>query len=148
MHEKEIPVTERYLVPAHGPDKKKLGVALVASIEAAKKHNCEITVLVPTLRNAENTILEDVLGEKFVKNLVKGKRGQIEGVYINLKSLRTINPHQENGIILSLWGGKKALSKTNKAHDVKSVIALPWIPEDVEQWVEEWTPKVIETGNP
>ena len=147
MHYKEDRVTERYLVPAHGPDQKQLGVAFLASIETAKKHACSITILIPTLKNAENTILKNILNESFLKQLVKGNDGQIEGIHVKLKSIRTINPHQETGIILVLWGGKEALAKADKARAAKSVIVIPWIPEDVDQWIDEWDPQVIEIDN-
>ena len=141
---KESEMTERYLVPSYGPDKKKLGTAVLAGVGLAKKHSCKITLLVPTISNAKNTILKDVLGEAFVKNLVKGKIGSIEGIPVRLRSIRTINPYQEGGVIISFWGGKKALSKTNDAYRAKAVVILPWKSEDVEQWQAEWSPKIID----
>lgn len=140
-------MTERYLVPAYGPDQQQLGVAFLASIEAAKKHVCHITILIPTLKNAANTILKNILNERVLKQLVKGSDSQIEGVNVKLKSIRTINPHQETGVILVLWGGKEALAEADNARSAKAVIVIPWIPEDMDQWIEEWDPKVIEIKN-
>lgn len=140
-------MTERYLVPAHGPDEKQLGVAIVASIEVAKKHGCSLTILVPALKYAENTILDKILGERFVRDLAKGKSNALNGIPVSMCSKRTINPHAETGVILSLWGGKDSLAKTDKAQFAKAIVALPWIPEDVQQWSKRWQPVELVVEN-
>ena len=134
---------DRYLVPAHGPDEEQLAVALIGAIEASKKHSCGLTIMVPALKYAEYTILERIIGEKFVRNLRKGNTGNIEGVSVKMVSKRTINPFSEYGVILSLWGGKEALDKVDKAKSAKAIVALPWIPEDVKTWEAKWNPVVL-----
>lgn len=139
-------MTERYLVPSYGPDVKALSVALLAATTAAGKHQCSITLCVPAMKYAEDSVLDKVLAENFIKNLVKGKACTLDGHPVQMKSTQNINPFSERGILVGLWSSKKMLAKLDKANQAKAIIALPWIEEDTEQWAKKWSPTVLKVN--
>jgi hypothetical protein len=111
---------ERFFVPAHGPDREALAIAVTAAIALAEKHNCEITLLVPALKNASNTILTDILQEKSVKKLVKGETVKINGHTTKMKSTVNFQPYSEHGLIVALWATKKSVQKMEEADRSKA----------------------------
>lgn len=124
-----------FAVKAHGPDKDKLSSALAAGVVLAQQHSCQMTLLVPALKAAEGTILSDVLGEKSVRRLVKGETLRLEGCALVMCSMQTVNPFQEQGVVVALWGGKTMLEKLDKCSVAKAVVALSWLPEEIEPWI-------------
>ncbi|WP_156831187.1 hypothetical protein [Arhodomonas aquaeolei] len=133
-----------FAVLAYGPDKAKLNTALGAAAVLAEDRSLNITLLVPALKHCENTVLADVLGEKFVKNMVKGQHCTFHDRPVNIKSMQTVNPLSERGVVLALWGGDKMLKKVDACRLASAIVVLSWIESEVEPWVQRNNARVID----
>lgn len=136
-------MTTRYHVPSYGADTEKLKLTLAHAVEIAKTHDSDITLIVPTLKDAPNTILKDLMPSKTIKAMTKGERTTINGVKVKLTSINTFDAYRENGVIVSLWLRDNAIAKTDDAYDAKAIIALNWGEGTLEQWLSTHCPEEI-----
>lgn len=136
----------KYAVIAHGPDEDKLRLALSAAVLLAKEHKVSISIVVPTLKNAANTILKKIVGEKYVKALLKGKSATLEEVPVALSSIKTFHPRSESGVVVGLWGGEKMLAVLDQATLAIAIVAISWNKTDMSDWINSDDAKVIGDG--
>ncbi|HDZ9126302.1 hypothetical protein DD565_01955 [Vibrio cholerae] len=130
-------MTERFYIPAEGPDVEALNIALYSASILASERDSEIILVVPALKYASGTILNQCITEAALKKLTKGEVLQYQKVPIRMTSLKTLNPYRDNGVILALWAGDKMLSKIDESPDTIGVIALRWVGDDVEKWAKK-----------
>ena len=140
---------EIFAIKAYGPDQEKLRTALAAGVVLAQQHASQITILVPALNAADGTILCDILGERFVRNLAKGQTLKLEGCSVLMRSMQTVNPFQEQGVVVTLWGGPKMLDQLDRCSLAQAIVALSWLPEEIEGWAIKRSAKLLgETHHP
>jgi len=133
----------KFAVIAHGAEIDKLRFALSAGVALSQKHETSISIIVPTLSNVKNTILSKLLGEEYIKQLLKGKPSTLEGRPVTLSSIRTFNSHSETGVVIGIWGGDKMLSVIDKAVSAKAIIAISWNESDITDWANNDDVKII-----
>lgn len=134
---------KRFVVISHGPDQDKLKLALGYALQMAKQFSTKLTIVVPTLRKAPNTILRHVIGQRVVDRLAKGEKIITNGVPILMRSIRTINEWEEDGVVVSLWGDGKMLEKIERCSQSQAIVVLSWIEEDVTGWQEKHNATVL-----
>ncbi|MBF4291581.1 hypothetical protein, partial [Vibrio anguillarum] len=66
-------MTERFYVPAEGPDVEALNIALYSASILASERDSEIILVVPALKYASGTILNQCITEAALKKLTKGE---------------------------------------------------------------------------
>ncbi len=86
------------------------------------------------------SIIPKVIGTKFANALAKGHKVKLpnsSGELSLLTESQTI--YECNGPILAIYPTKKLLDKIDGLFDVTHVLVIPWIFEDIKQWVETWS---------
>ena len=121
-------MTERYKIDTHGPDPQGVHLAIAKAVELADQYNCNIVLCVPSLKDAANTILTDVLSKPFVSDLSNGNLIKFRGHSIKMLSKHNIKKIVESDVIVVfLWILPKPLSSILKSITPKAIIEVPWL---------------------
>lgn len=135
---------KRYLIPANGevkPIKDALNL-LLKLCEELEAPNA--ILLIPTKRNIQGTTLERALGQKEAKALLKDKSLELlSGVNLRLETQRTFQYKGTSEIIIGVYVNNKMLNQIDNAKNAKAVIIVPWVMDDVKEWIRTWNPQVI-----
>ncbi|WP_038176234.1 hypothetical protein [Vibrio pacinii] len=138
-------MTERFYVPSEGPDVEALNIALYSASILANKFESELILVVPALKHATSTVLNQCIKETALKKLSKGEVLRYQDVPIRMVSMKTLNPYRDNGVLLALWAGENMLSKIDESPNAKGVVALRWSGNDVESWAKKHGAKELPT---
>ncbi|WP_224717779.1 hypothetical protein [Pectobacterium versatile] len=131
-----------YVIPAVGDDIPETQRGIQFALQKAIQHNCDLVVLVPSIKNAqESNMLEQILGEDVLKKLAKKRESvKIGNVNFRIEALSTFKGSQLssfNGVILGLWITKTdaiALSESKPA--AKEIILVQWCQDELKKWAE------------
>ncbi|ATI03142.1 MULTISPECIES: hypothetical protein [Cycloclasticus] len=141
-------MTDRFLVPAYGPDEKALGIALQSLGILGNKYNSDIALVVPALKHADGTILKRLIPEQQLKELSKGKTllfGE-DNIPLSMVSPLTLNKTRAQ-VILGVFASKKMINKIESKADLKAIIILPWAGEaDIKEWKDTYSPTILESN--
>ncbi|EGR2303325.1 hypothetical protein D0814_24540 [Vibrio parahaemolyticus] len=138
-------MTERFYVPSEGPDVEALNIALYSASILANKFESELILVVPALKHATSTVLNQCIKETALKKLSKGEVLRYQDAPIRMVSMKTLNPYRDNGVLLALWAGEHMLSKIDESPSAKGVVALRWSGNDVESWAKKHGAKELPT---
>lgn len=139
-------MTEKYLVAADGTDRQGLQAAMETGLILAEKHNCNLTLFVPSLKDVLGTSLVDVLSKEIVSALAKGKAVPFKKHSLIMKSHKTLEPIFETGVIIGLWIRPKIMSKIEAALSCKAIVILPWQQAELEKWRNKVAPNIVQSG--
>jgi hypothetical protein len=132
---------ERFLVPSSGPDVTTVSIGIEALNLLCEKYQSNGLVVVPALKHASSTILNNVWPEKQIKALSSGKRLKLPcGYSVAMCSPFTLKNHTSSKVILALFASKEMIEKAENACGCSALVVIPWIPEDAETWVRTHTP--------
>lgn len=135
---------ERFLVPSYGPDIAAVAIGVEALKVLCEKYNSNGLVLVPALKHAPDTVLNQIWPERLVKLLASGKTLKLsESHSVLMCSPLTLKNHSSSPLILALFASEDMIEKAEKAWGCKALVVVPWIPEDSEPWVKRYAPKVL-----
>lgn len=135
---------ERFLVPTHGPDTAAVTIGIEALKILCEQYNSNGLVLVPALKHAPNTVLNQVWPERQVKLLASGETLKLNDSHsVSMCSPITLKNHSSSPLILALFASEEMIEKAEKAWGCKALVVVPWIPEDAEPWVKRYTPTVL-----
>lgn len=135
---------ERFLVPSHGPDPTTVAIGVEALKVLCEKYNANGLVLVPALKHAVGTVLNQVWSEHHLKALASGKTLKLSEQHgVSMCSQATLKNHSSAPVVLALFASADMIEKAEKAWGCKALIVVPWIAADSEQWVASYEPKVL-----
>ena len=135
---------DKFLVSSDGVDLERLKLALAAGWRLAKDLSTNLTIVVPTISNAPNTILRYLLTDRTLARLCKGEVVRLDGVMTRLYSIRTLNEWDDCGVLLALWGGQKMLDKIDMCQAAQGTIVFPTLRTDIARWQKKHNAVVIE----
>lgn len=135
---------ERFLVPAHGPDPTAVAIGVDALKVLCEKHKTNSIVLVPALKHAADTVLNQVLSERHVQELARGKTLKLSEQHgVSMCSQATLKNHTSAPVVLALFASAGMIERAEKAWGCKALIVVPWIAADSEQWVTSYAPMIL-----
>lgn len=135
---------ERFLVTSHGPDPTAVAIGVEALKVLCEKHNASGLVLVPALKHAANTVLNQVWSERNVKALASGKTLKLSEQHgVSMCSQATLKNHSSAPVILTLFASADMIENAEKAWGCRALIVVPWIASDSEQWATSYAPKIL-----
>lgn len=137
-------MADLFAVLAYGPDQEKLKTALGTAIVLAQERSLDITIVVPALKYAHITVLDSVFSEDSIKRLVAKKPVTLNYCPVRMKSMQTLNPFSERGILVALWSSQKMLKKIDECRNASTIIVLSWIQDEVEPWAQENGARIID----
>lgn len=78
--------------------------------------------------------IEDVLGDAGIKSLKNKREFLLGGLLFTLRSDKTINRSEENGIILALSCQDYVLDKLRTCTYAEAVVAMSFEPNELDVW--------------
>jgi hypothetical protein len=141
----------RYLVSEAVTDehrKLRIGISLFDKLCREARGSAKGILLVPTTNNLdEGTSLEAFLLGYNSGDVVEDLRNGIDvllpcGVPFSLRTTRTFDNINDKVIVLAVHANQNILSKIDESDNIKSVIVVSGIKRDVDQWKEQWSPKI------
>lgn len=132
----------RYIVE-RSPDQVRIAFQRILKLCAEQKIS-RVTLVMPTKRGWEDSIVGEFLGETVAKALSKGRPvGLTNGVTMTLESGQTFRPRAGQGLLV---GAHISISNMNKLDDTRSaeaVMYLPWNDEEGQEWQATWNPEIV-----
>jgi hypothetical protein len=134
----------RVLIPGDSQEPEVLGLALAYAQEIAKKSEARDVILVThTKGQLSDTGLASNLGAKVTKALLSGREVSLNtGAKLRHGTTATLRYHSGRSVIIAYYADDKLLDFVDGMTEVKGVVAVPWVPGQVDQWLERWTPIV------
>ena len=132
---------ERYVLKSEYVDYSSHELAVLLTDLLCKQKEVGATIFVPTKRNFKNVTLNKIFTNKAMRDLSNGKEVKLPcGQFAHIESEKTINPNFENGVVLAMYVNKKRLDIIDRCLNAKAVVVVPWGVNEVESWVEKWSP--------
>lgn len=131
-----------YYINSVGSDTAKLNTALKNFFKRISAKN--ILLAVPQKDNLDGAI-KDVFGDKFVKSLLKGENVVVGDKKFSLMTCRTGPQFSHEGAVLAIHATKGLLDKIDNLHGTTDILLVPWIEDDLAEWVPRWQAIDIET---
>ncbi|HDL8239468.1 TPA: hypothetical protein U5D93_003466 [Yersinia enterocolitica] len=131
-----------YVIPAIGDDIPATQKGIQFALQKATQHGCNLILLVPSIKNAEESnMLEQILGEDLLKKLAKKRESVTIGqVNIRIEALSTLRGSQLStfdGVILGLWITKHdAITLSEIKPPAKDIILVQWSEDELTKWAE------------
>ncbi|WP_041257669.1 hypothetical protein [Fibrella aestuarina] len=137
---------QRFYIPTRGNDDEAYKEALKFACELANSDS-ELTKVILLIPSKGNTGWFDRLfGPAIVKELFKGK---IFKNCIPIFKFETIKTYKDNfkagDIVITCGLYEEDIFKIDDYYCVKAIIAIPWLPEKVQKWIQTWNPIDIRT---
>ena len=126
---------ERYLVPAHGPTPPALEIAIAALKLLCEKHDSDALIVVPALKYAAGTALNDVIPEKQLDRMVKGEALKLSDKHkISMCSRATFKNHHNAKVVFAPFASQDTIEMIESSYGCTALVVVPWIPEDITTW--------------
>lgn len=138
--------TKRYLIPANGSEVESIetALALLRRICGNLRTPKDAILLIPTKRNIQGTTLETALGTRIAKALLRGELVKLPGGgNLRLETQRTFRGLWGSDIIIGVYARKQMLNQIDGEKSAATVIIVPWIMDDVVEWIRTWNPQVL-----
>ncbi len=129
-------------IPSYGPAAEPIKKAFYWLLDTAVREGRERAYLAaPTLHNLDGAISE-ALGEDLVKLLQRDKSITVtlEGASLNLDLLteRIDSDSIHKGPALVFYPNARLLEKMDDHYGITDVLVVPWIMQDIQEWIETW----------
>lgn len=132
----------RVVVPAEVDDAEAVGLALGYAQELAKiLKTQEILLLTHTKGQLNNTSLSDNLGASVTKALLANRPVALpSGAKLRHGTLSTLRYSSGRSVVIAYYADEKLLDFVDGKTDFVGVVAVPWIPNEIGQWCQRWSP--------
>ncbi len=134
----------RILIPAYGVNVEALKVGLAATEQICNTQKCNALLMVPALKEASSTALNEIFTKEQLKMMEKGASLQFEsGHTLTMCSPLTLKNQRTDGVIFAVFASEKIIDKAESAFGVKGIVVVTWNNNDANKWVESTTPQVV-----
>lgn len=135
---------QRFYIDTKGNDDE----AYREAMQFACKHadtDPEIKKVILLAASKKNTgWLDRLYGDKVVKQLFAGSTFKDCRPVFKIETTQTYrDSHTPSEILISLGLDADDLFKIDDYYSVKAIIAIPWLKEHTETWVQTWSPKEL-----
>ena len=136
--------TERYVVPAEGPEAEPIPRAYTMLDEECAHFGANAIVLVPGKDTLTRRTVQQGLGRPVVASLLKGQQVVLPGGGLAaLRTERTFRDSFTSDIILAIYPTQRMLGQIDEAKYATAIIVVPWRMEDLREWQRMWNPHVV-----
>lgn len=140
-----MPSIQRVVVP----DTNQSPAHVMKGIQVAD-HLCkesgtsEVILLIPAKASLTSGSLHDTLGESVHKALVKGQSVKLpSGAQMRCETVKTLQWVSKPSIVVAVYAGQSMMDKIDALQNLVAVVAVPWTPDSIENWVKTWSPAVL-----
>ncbi len=104
-----------------------------------------LIIYVPTQNNVDH--IKAAFGEQFLKDILKGKGISLYsgGPGVRILTDKTIqNCAMTTTVIVATYVSYETLIKADELYECKAIIAIPWLKDELNFWVDTWNPEIID----
>ena len=133
-----------FYIKSEGPNKTAVvnGFQWLSELGKNDEEKRSALLAVPLKSNLQG-VISSVIGEQATKAIAKDNRLQLADVKISLITQRD-KVYSWDGPVLAIYPNKKLLDKIDDLSGVTDVLVIPWVPDEVEYWIDTWS--AIELG--
>lgn len=103
----------------------------------------EAILFVPGKESVRFTTITTAIGEKNTKKLHDGGVVLLPtGIPMRLETIRTLRWISKPSVLISVYSDQKMLDKVDSTKNLLGIVAVPHIPDALEQWERTWSPTV------
>lgn len=137
---------QRFYIDTEGNDDNAYREAIRKSLELAVDLEIKkIIFLIPTKRNVG--LLERILGVERIKELFKGVNYKDSSILMKIETMALyLDNYTESEIVIACSLSLKDVLKIDDFSSVKAIIAIPWVKNELEKWIQTWSPTELRNG--
>lgn len=134
----------RVLIPIDSQAPEALALALGYAQEIAKKvGTSDIILLTHTKHQLRHTGLASNLGDAVAKALLAGRNVPLpSGATLRYGTLQTLRYMSDRPVVIAYYADHELLDFVDGRSGVVGAVAVPWVPDEADQWRERWAPIV------
>jgi hypothetical protein len=110
--------------------------------------NRDTVIAVPSKRNLDNIedTLKNLIGEPTFRGIRSSENHSSleKGIHLHTMTKRIQPSSWDGGPVLALFCDDELLDDIDGLNGTTSVLAVPWIRQDIEKWEKRWSLKEIE----
>lgn len=110
--------------------------------------NRDTVIAVPSKRNLDNIedSLRSLIGEQAFRGLRKSENQATleKGIQLHTMTRRIHPSGWGGGPVLALFCDDELLNDIDNLNGTSSVLAVPWLRQDIQKWEERWSPEEFE----
>lgn len=132
---------ERFYIDTEGNDDKAYREAMQHACKLADK-DPEIKKVILLALSKQNTgWLDRLYGDNVVKRLFKGLTFENCKPLFKIETIKTYrDSYKPSEIVITLGLDESDIFKIEDYISVKSIIAIPWLPDRLQKWIKTWNP--------
>lgn len=138
---------KRFYINTRGNDDEAYREAMQFACQLAD-NDPEIKRVVLLAHTKSNTgWLERLYDRETVKKLFNGIKFKDCNPTFIIKTKKTYSdPHPPQDVVITMGLDTEDVMKVDDFYGVKAIIAIPWLPERLQEWVQTWAPMDIRTN--
>lgn len=127
-------------------DVEEIEKAFSLSLELVQESEIKkVVILVPTLRNMDDTSIAKFLGGDLTKRLLKDRSVPLNEVTLELETMQTFRgPKALSSIVIGVYATGDMFDKLNEIKNAEAIIAIPWLMDEADKWIKTWEPEIID----
>lgn len=136
---------QRIVVPDtnQSPEHVMTGIQ-VADHLCKESGTSEVILLIPAKASLDSGDLHQALGASVHKALLKGLPVKLpSGAQMRCETLKNLQWVSQPSILVAVFAGQSMMDKIDALQNLIAVVAVPWTPDSIDNWVKTWSPKVL-----
>lgn len=104
----------------------------------------DVIFLVPAKPSLTSGSLHQALGATIHNALVKDKPVTLpSGAQMRCETIKTLQWVTKPSVVIAVFANQAMMDKVDSLQGLLAVLAVPWTPDAIENWVKTWSPKMI-----
>ncbi len=136
---------QRVVVPDtnQSPEHVMTGIR-VADHLCKESGTSEVILLIPAKASLTSGGLHQTLDASVHKTLVKGLPVKLpSGAQMRCETMKTLQWVSQPSVLIAVYAGQSMMDKIDALQNLVAVVAVPWTPDSIDNWVKTWSPKVL-----
>lgn len=135
---------ERFYIATQGNDDAAYREAMQFACGLANKDPEIKKVILLAVTQRTTGWLDRIFGDKIVKQLFTGRTFENCKPVFKIETIKTYKDcSTPSEIVITLGLDEEHLFKVDDYYSVKAIIAIPWLMENIQKWVQTWNPKEL-----
>lgn len=140
-----MPNVQRVLLP----DTSRSHVHILTAVGVADRlceasSMLEVIFLVPAKASLTSGALHKALGATVHNALVKGQPVKLpSGAQMRCETKKTLQWVSKPSVLIAVLASQDMMDKIDSLQNLVAVVAIPWTPDAIDDWVKTWSPRVL-----
>lgn len=135
---------QRFFIATQGNDDEAYREAMYFACQLANEDPEIKRVILLTYTKQNTGWLDRLFDEATVKKLFSGMKFKDCIPTFKIETLRTYNKgYSPEEVVITLGLDSEEVLKIDGYHSIKAIIAVPWLEDGLQKWVQTWNPKEL-----